>query len=189
MITMIQEITVTAVDVDDVEAGLLGEASPADVFGHDTRHFLDAEGAGRDIVGHGLPGPELALRGDGGRGHGEFAVRLVVGVRDATDVPELQEDTAALGMHGIGDQLPAGDLFIAVDAGGVRVAVAAGADGRGLGDDQSSGRTLRVVFGHQRGRNVGAFGTATRERGHEHTIREREGADLKGRKEGGHTED
>ena len=86
---LVEEVAVGVVDFDAVEAGLLGEASPADVFGHDTRHFLDSQGARYDVVSHGLPGPELALRGDGGGGHGEFAVRLVVGVRDATDVPEL----------------------------------------------------------------------------------------------------
>ena len=33
---------------------------------------------------------------------------------DAADVPQLQEDTAACRMHGVGDGTPAGDLFIVV---------------------------------------------------------------------------
>ena len=64
-------------DLDAVEAGLLGQAGPADVFGDDAGHFIGAEGARYDVVGHFLAGPKLALRGDGRRGHRELAVRLV----------------------------------------------------------------------------------------------------------------
>ena len=173
-------------DLDAVEAGFLGEAGALDVFGDDAGNLFDVQSAGDDVVGHLLAGPELALRLDGGRGDGEFTVRLVVRVRDAADVPELQENAAALGVHGGGDLLPAGDLLVGIDAWGVRVAMAAGRDCGRLGDDQAGAGALGVVFGHQVRRDVGTFGAATGQGGHQDAIRQRERTDFKRREERGH---
>src|SRR3546814_10069897 len=68
-------------------------------------------------------------------------------------MPELQEDSAAGPVHGIGDLLPAGDLFGAVDARGGLVALAFGADLGGFGDDQAGAGALAVIFGDQVGRS------------------------------------
>ena len=38
-------------------------------------------------------------------------------MRNASDVPELQEDDAALGMNGVDNLAPAGDLRFRIDAG------------------------------------------------------------------------
>ncbi len=66
-------------------------------------------------------------------------------------MPELQEDDAAFGMHGVSDLTPAGDLLLRIDARCVRVALAFLHHLRGLGDDQSAfGRALRVIFGIER---------------------------------------
>ena len=183
---LVEEVTVGVMDLDAVEAGFLGEAGALDVFGDDAGDLFDVQGTGDDVVGHLLAGPDLALRLDGGRGDGEFAIRLVVRVRDAADVPELQEDAAALGVHGGGDLLPAGDLFVGVDTRGVRVAMAAGRDRGRLSDDQAGAGALGVIFGHQVRRDVGPFGTATRQRSHQDAVRQREGTDFERRKEGGH---
>jgi Zn-dependent alcohol dehydrogenase len=43
-------------------------------------------------------------------------------------------------------------------------------DHGGLGDDQTSAGTLRVVFGHERRGIVISIGTATREWGHENAV-------------------
>jgi hypothetical protein len=95
----------------------LAQARPADVFADDAGDLLDLERAGRDVIGHLLAGPDLALRLDSRRSDGELAVRLVIRVRDAAHMPELEEDAAALGVHGGGHLLPAGDLLVGVDAG------------------------------------------------------------------------
>jgi hypothetical protein len=174
------------VDLDAIEAGFLGEAGAPDVLRHDTGNLFDVQGTRDDVVSHLLTRPELTLRLDGGRGDGEFTVRLVVRVRDAADVPELQEDAAALGVHGGGDLLPTRDLLVRVDARGVRVTMAAGRDCGGLGDDQAGAGALGVVFGHQVRRDVGTFGPATGQRGHQDAVRERERTDLKRREERGH---
>ena len=64
------------------------------------------------------PGACTALAGDGLR-----AV-LVVRVRDPAGVHQLGDDHAAAGVHGVGDQAPAGDLLVGVEAGHVEVALA-----------------------------------------------------------------
>jgi hypothetical protein len=72
----------------------------------------------------------------------------------AAAVPDLQEDAAAGGMHGIGDQLPAGDLA------GSRCRASRPPEGRSVpsmaivafGDDQAGAGALgTVVLGHHRG--------------------------------------
>ncbi len=55
-----------------------------------------------------------ALARERARRHGLQAKEL--GVRDAAHVPQLAEDLAALGVHGVGDGPPAGDLRGRVDA-------------------------------------------------------------------------
>ena len=163
---LVEQVAVGVMDLDAVETGFLGEAGALDVFGDDAGDLLDAKRTGNDVVGHLLAGPDLALGLDGGRGDGQFAVRLVVRVRNATDMPELQEDAAALGVDCGCDLLPARDLFVGIDARGVRIAMAAGRDCGGLGDDQARAGALGVVFGHQVRRDIGALGAATSQRCH-----------------------
>ncbi len=62
-----------------------------------------------------------ALARQRGRRDGLHAKEL--GVRDAAHVPQLAEDLAALGVHGVGDGPPAGDLRGRVDARRARPAV------------------------------------------------------------------
>ena len=186
---LVEEVAVGIMDLDAVEPGLLGQAGAADVFGDDARDLFDAQGAGRDVIGHGLAGPDLALRLDGGRGDGQLAVRLVIRVRDAADVPELQEDPTALGVHGSRDLLPTCDLFVGVDARGVRIAMAAGRDRGGLSDDQARAGALGVIFRHQVRRDIRALGATTGQRRHQDTVRQRQGTDLEGSEKGGHGEE
>ena len=183
---LVEEVTVGVMDLDAVEAGFLGEAGALDVFGDDAGDLFDVQGTGDDVVGHLLAGPDLALRLDGRGGDGQFAIRLVVGVRNAADVPELQENAPALGVDRGGDLLPTGDLLVGVDAWGIRVAMAAGRDRGRLSDDQAGAGALGVIFGHQVRRDVGPFGATTGQRSHQDAVRQREGTDFERRKEGGH---
>jgi hypothetical protein len=65
---------------------------------------------------------------------------------DAPDMPQLKEDTAALGMDGVGNPAPTLDLGVAVDAGGVDVTLPFRNDLRRLGDQQSGGGALGIIF-------------------------------------------
>ena len=103
-------------------------------------------------------------------------------MREASHVPELQDDLAALGVHGVGDEAPAGDLCVVVDARRPGVAFAHGGDLRRFGDDQAGGGALRVVDRIELMRHVGAARCAVaRERRHDDAVLEVDAAeDVRG---------
>ena len=158
-------------DLDAVEAGFLGKARPFDVFSDDARNLFKREGTRGHVVGHLFTRPDLALWLDGGRCNRQFAVELEGRVRNATDMPELQENAATFGVHGGGDLLPARDVFGSVDPRGVRVTMTTRRNRGGLGDDQAGARTLAIILGHQVRRDVGTFGATTGQRSHQDTVR------------------
>ena len=103
-------------------------------------------------------------------------------------VDNLQHETSALSMHRIGDEPPAGDLFRAVDAGHIRIAVALNADRCGFGDIQAGGRALAVIFGVQGGRNAPRTGAHAGQRRHDDPVGKGKSAELEWLEEdvGGH---
>ena len=132
---------------------------PVDVLPDEVGHFLDLERPRRDewdqfplalfVLDECLAG------GLDGRGRDrEQAVRLQGRVRDASDVPELQEDQSAGLMHRIGDQSPALDLFAAVNARRPGIALSLHRHLGGFADDEGGRGTLRVITGVERGGDV-----------------------------------
>src|SRR5258707_10511267 len=113
------------------------------------------------------------------------AAGLERGMRDAPDMPELQEDYAGPGMHCIHHLTPARDLRLRVNAGNAGIAEAGGNDGRSFGDDQSARRrALRVILHVQRPRRKAwPSRTHPRQRRHRNTMLELIGTDLEGRKQ------
>ena len=87
-------------------------------------------------------------------------------MRDAADMPELQEDPPALGVHGVGDLAPAVDLRLGVDAGRVLIALALLRDLGGLGDEQAGRRALAVVRGGEIAGHQPGAGAVARQRRH-----------------------
>ena len=83
-------------------------------------------------------------------------------MRNAADVPKLQEHPAAGRVHGVGDAFPAGDLFGAVNAGRAWIADALRRDLCGFADDQSGTGALGVVSRVERPRHIAAPGAITR---------------------------
>ena len=67
---------------------------------------------------------------------------------DPAHVPELGEDGAPLGVHGIGHPFPASDLLGAVDPRRPGVALAHGVDLGAFADDQARLGALGVVARH-----------------------------------------
>jgi hypothetical protein len=78
----------------------------------------------------------LAVRPDRRGCDGKHVVRLQRRVRDPADMPQLQEDQAAGPVDGAGDQAPALDLLLAVDARRPGVALPLHRHLRGFADDQ-----------------------------------------------------
>jgi len=99
-------------------------------------------------------------------------------VAGAAAVPDLEEDAAALGVHGVGDGAPAGDLGITVDAwfhpeGGISF------HGHGgFCDDETGGSPLGVMFCHEGAGDVALFRAAAGQGGHEDAVGQRERARL-----------
>ena len=70
-------------------------------------------------------------------------------MNEPTHVPKLRDDPAAIVVHGLGDTLPALYLCLVPEAGRARPAETFATDAGGFGDDQTGGRSLRVISGHQ----------------------------------------
>ena len=130
--------------------------------------------------------------GFGGDGRWRYrctATRLQIHMRDAAHVPQLHDDLAARGVNRVGHHFPQGHLFIAPDAGHIRVALALVADGGGLGHDEPGAvhrvSALRVVSGHQL-RRPGAGRAIAGEGCHHDAVGKVHGTDLKRAEQIGH---
>eukprot|EP01022_Parablepharisma_sp_SALTPOND_P021765 TRINITY_DN435_c1_g1_i1.p1 TRINITY_DN435_c1_g1~~TRINITY_DN435_c1_g1_i1.p1 ORF type:complete len:1304 (+),score=494.29 TRINITY_DN435_c1_g1_i1:15351-19262(+) len=177
---LVQQVAVGGVDLDTVEAGLDGQLRRRLVLRNDARQFGQFQRARGDEGLEAGFGEGIAFRLDGRRGDRQGVLRLQVGMGDAADVPQLQEDVAALGMHGVGHLLPGGDLGLVVDAGGEGIALALRRDLGGLGDDEAGAGALGVVLGSQFAGNVAGLRAAAGQRGHDDTILQLDGAQLYG---------
>ena len=171
-----QQVAVGGVDLDTVHAGVDGPARrSAEILddrgdllgGQRTRHrqWLLAR---RGVGGH--------VGGDGRRCHRLHPADLRV--PHPSDVPQLHEHPAALGVHGVGDLGPVPLMPVGVDARGVHVgAVGLRGYGGGLGDDHARRCALCVVGDREvRRRSVG-LRPRPRQRRHEHSVCRRRVAD------------
>jgi hypothetical protein len=175
---VLQQVAVGGVDLDAVEAGFLGALGGMCVVGDDAGDFRRLQRARRDerleaFVGVGL----LVLGPHGARRHGQRAIGLQVGMRNAPDVPELQEDASALLAHCLGRELPAFDLLLRPDARGADVALTLGGDVGCLGDDEAGRGALGVVGRLQLARYAIVIGTRARQRRHDDAVGEGVGAE------------
>ena len=91
-------------------------------------------------------------------------------MRNPAHVPELEKNSSARLMHRLGDLLPAGDLFIGVDAGRIGTTRALLGNRRGFVDDQSRRRALRIILRHQRRRHAARSRAHSRERSHDDAV-------------------
>ena len=93
-----------------------------------------------------------------------------IGMADAPDMPELDENLATGIMNRIGHFAPAGYLFRSIEARGVLIALGQFGNLGGFGDDETGGCALAVV---KRGKGTGhqtAFSPAAGQRGHDNTV-------------------
>ena len=189
---LVDEVRVGRMDFDAVESGGLGARRGVGVVGDDARQFVRLERARHarlDALAAAVrvAHADIALRLDGHARDGRLAVRLVRDMAHAADMPELEKDAPARRMDAIGDELPARDLFVGVDARRVRIALAFGRDLRGLADEEAERRALRVVLGLEFARNVARRLCALAgERRHEDAVRAVEVAERDGVEEGWH---
>src|ERR1700732_1667441 len=108
-------------DLDAVEPGLKRVRRAASKTLDDAWDFLEREGARLEDIGEGAADEGLALGADRGRRDRCAVIGLQRGVRNAPDMPELNEDPAPAFVDAIGYLAPACDLFLGVNAGGVLI--------------------------------------------------------------------
>ena len=90
---------------------------------------------------------------------------------DPAHVPQLDHDAPTFGMHRIGHFAPCGDLAFGMDAGGLEVPFALGADLGGFGDDDACARALAVILDmHVRDFASLVICTVAGQRGHHQTV-------------------
>ena len=180
---LLQQIAIGAVDLDPVEA--CGERvfrTLPERF-HDALDLLGLQRARRLVVGDlAVGGHRLHALGPDrdGRSRNRQSAAVEGRMRDAADMPELEKDDAALGVHGIRHLAPACDLRLRIDAWCRRVAAAVREHRRGFGNQQAAfGRTLAVIFGVERPRRKAlALGPHARQRRHRDAMRKLVGSDL-----------
>ncbi len=141
-------------NLDTIGASINGGARRTAEVGDGPAHFLARQRARHGNVLHPCGGEHLCPRRDRGGCDGLAMMRRIVGVRHTPCVHDLDEDTAALGMHGCGHLLPACDMRRAVDAGCRKVALAVIGRLGAFGDDQADARALGIIFGGQLSRRA-----------------------------------
>lgn len=183
LVELVDQVAVGGVDLHAVKAALLDG-----VLG---RGGVVVDGGQDLLLGQGTRGGTALVHGDGA---GADIVVLVVervvgeraagadgvGVRGTTQVPELDVGLAALGVDGIVDLLPCGQLGLGPQAGDVGVATGLGGDIGGLGDDEGSGDdgTLGVILCHDIGGHMVRSGSETGQRCHHDAVVELSRAHL-----------
>ena len=118
-----QQVAVGGVHLDTVETGVDRVAGGGHEVGDQAGDLVGLGRTGYVVGLAAVGGHHLARRLHGARRDGLHAV-LVVGVRDAAGVHQLGDDDTVAGVHGVGDEAPAGDLLVGVEARDVEVALA-----------------------------------------------------------------
>src|SRR5689334_19436154 len=107
-------------------------------------------------------------------------------MRDAADMPDLDEDAPAALMHAVGDLAPARDLFFRVNTGRVLIALALLRYLACFGDQQTGRSALPVIIDRERARHhAGRHRAVARQRRHHKTVGQGDRAKLVGLEEFG----
>src|SRR5260370_38632325 len=105
-----------AMGLDASEICLKCSDSAAPKIFDDPRDFIKRQRARLGDIGEGAADKGLALGADRRRRDRRAAIRLQRGVRNAPDMPDLDEDAAAMLMQPVRYFSPAPDLFLGMEA-------------------------------------------------------------------------
>src|ERR1700704_2991557 len=123
---LLDQIAVGAMDLDAIESGVERVARSLPEAVDHTSDFTGLERT-RRLIGRGLSISRHRLQRRRNRHRGrrnrQYAARLKRGMRNPSDMPELQKDQSTFGMNGIDDTAPTLDLLLRIDARGAGVAM------------------------------------------------------------------
>ena len=151
----------------------------------DAGDFLQRQGPRLADIGEYAADEGLAFGGDRRRSNGSAIIRLQGSVRNAPDVPDLNEDASAARVHALRHLAPAGHLLLGKDTGRVLVTLALLRDLARLGDQQTGGGALAVILHRQRARHHAGDRAIARQRRHHQPIWKGDRAKLVGLEEFG----
>ena len=166
---LIEQIAVSAVNLDSIKSRRFGVFCPFPIGLDDPRDFLKLQGTRGDEGFFRADETYVAAGLNRTWCHGQLTIQIQR-VRNPPDVPQLKEHFPTLRMDGAGDFLPALHLLLRPDPGAVRVADALWSDRSGLTNDQAHAGALAIVFRHQVVRHATFARAAARERCHDHPI-------------------
>ena len=165
------QVAVRRVDLDAVEAGLLGDDRAGDEFSHHGFHFIGGERAG--LLADHLAG--YVRCGDGLLPADQAAGGLVAGV------VQLHEDLRVIGVHSLHESRELRDHMRVRDAQLIgRAHAGLVVHSRDLRDDQpgTASGAVRVIFDHARAGFPGGLRQGTSHRGHDDAVLQLQGPDL-----------
>jgi hypothetical protein len=143
---LIDDVAVSTVDLDAVEASSLDVLNSSSEVLHELLDFFSSSSSGGDVVLLSVLGVNGAVDGDSSGGDRDLTTEEI-GVGCSATVPELVEDSATLGVDGINNSFPGFNLFVSVNAGGSGEAVAIGSHCGTFCENQTSiGGSLAVVL-------------------------------------------
>ena len=90
-------------------------------------------------------------------------------------MPQLQENSPALCVDGIGDLAPSINLRLRVNPGGILIALSLLRDLRGFGNQQARAGSLAVIGSSKLTRHKAFAGAIARQWGENHAVRQRPG--------------
>lgn len=177
---LFQQITVGAMDFDAIEARGNRVGGCAAEIGDDRLDLIQSERARFGHVDEGVVHEDLGLGLDGRWRDRRLRIRLQIDMRNTADVPELQKDVSAFGMHHVGHFPPAVDLGLRIDAGRVLVALPFLRNLRAFRNDQSGCRPLGIICRGDIARHEAGAGSVAGQGRHHDPVCQRQGAECVG---------
>src|SRR5260370_24397058 len=160
-----------AMGLDASEICLKCSDSAAPKIFDDPRDFIKRQRARLGDIGEGAADKGLALGADRRRRDRRAAIRLQRGVRNAPDMPDLDEDAAAMLMHAVRYFSPARHLLFGIDSARALITLALLRNLARLGDQEPCGCALPVIFDCQwAGYHARRNGAVAGERRHDKPI-------------------
>lgn len=138
----------TSLDFNTIEASFLGILSGLLEMSDNVLDVISSGFLGSNVALSAILGVDVSFSGNSWCRDGSLATS-VIWVNYSTSMEQLHEDSASLGMDGIGDSLPSSNLGISVDSTADGIAISFCGDCSTFGDNETSTCSGSIVLHHQ----------------------------------------